>query len=33
MKPPDQLASCLHVEGPYVEYTPELAMGYQLRMA
>ncbi len=32
MKPPDQLASCLHVEGPYAEYTSELASGYQLRM-
>lgn len=33
MKPVDRLAACLRVEGPYPEYTPELALGYQLRMA
>lgn len=30
LKPPHQLAACLAVEGPYAEYTAELAAGYRL---
>jgi len=28
VKPPDQLGNCLQVEGPFEEYTAELARGY-----
>lgn len=30
MKPPQQLSHCLRIEGPFAEYTTELAEGYRL---
>ena len=32
VKPPQQLPACLAVEGPFAEYTPELAQGYRIAL-
>ena len=32
MKPAHQLAACLLIEGPFAEYTAELAVGYRLEL-
>lgn len=32
MKEPHQLAACLQIEGPYADYTAELAVGYRLEL-
>jgi hypothetical protein len=32
MKPSHQLAACLLIEGPFAEYTAELAAGYRLEL-
>jgi gamma-glutamylaminecyclotransferase len=32
LKPPSHLAQCVSVEGPFAEYTPELASGYWLEL-